>query len=58
MGEDGIPNEVWKYGGEDLVINLWSICQRIWMGEDWPQDLREGVVVPILKKGAGNKAED
>ncbi|CAD6201952.1 GSCOCG00002869001-RA-CDS, partial [Cotesia congregata] len=58
MGEDGIPNEVWKYGGEELIVELWRICQRVWEGEAWPEDWKDGVVVPILKKGDGSRVED
>lgn len=29
FGEDRIPNEVWKYGGENVLKELWRICQRV-----------------------------
>lgn len=28
LGEDGIPNEVWKYGGEGVLRELWWIIQK------------------------------
>ncbi|CAD6229117.1 GSCOCG00012085001-RA-CDS, partial [Cotesia congregata] len=58
MGEDGILNEAWKYGGEKIEIELWRICQRVWRGEGWPEDWKKGVVVPIVKKGEGRKVEE
>ncbi|XP_057322541.1 uncharacterized protein LOC130665929 [Microplitis mediator] len=58
VGDDGIPNEVWKYGGERVLVELWRICQRIWHGEKWPEDWKNGVIVPIRKKGDGTKVED
>lgn len=33
MGIDGLPNEVWKYGGERMVEWAWRICGRIWKSE-------------------------
>ena len=56
-GEDGIPSEVWKYGGEELVGSLWKICNKAWKGEEWPREWREGVVIPIIKKGEGLTVE-
>jgi len=58
MGIDGVPNEVWKYGGEETVDWIWDICDRVWKGEGWPEEWREGVVVPIKKKGKGVKIEE
>jgi len=57
VGLDGIPGEVWKHGGEELEEWVRGYYNRIWKGEGWPQDWREGVIVPILKKGGGEKAE-
>lgn len=50
-GGNDIVNEVWKYEGGE--VREWEICNRIWKGESWPEEWREGVVVPILKKGKG-----
>lgn len=58
MGIDGIPNEVWKYGGEEIREWVWKVCNKIWKGEGWPEDWKEGVVVPIIKKGQGNAVRD
>ncbi|XP_044595842.1 uncharacterized protein LOC123272891 [Cotesia glomerata] len=58
MGGDGIPNEVWKYGGETIEAELWSICQKVWRREGWPKEWNDGIVVPIKKKGLGKEASD
>jgi len=58
MGVDGIPNEAWKYGGEEIEVWIWRFCNRVWRGEGWPEEWKEGVVVPILKKGKGDKGKD
>lgn len=55
MGVDGIPNEVWRYGGEEIKKLVWGFCNKVWKGEGWPEEWKEGVVVPIVKKGKGEK---
>jgi len=57
-GGDGIPGEVWKYGGEKAEGFVWETCNRIWKGEDWIEEWSEGIVVPIKKKGEGEKVEE
>ena len=51
MGKDGIGNEVWKYGGEEIENWVWEVCNRVWKGEEWLEDWKEGVIIPIVKKG-------
>jgi len=58
MGVDEVPNEVWKYGGEDLVRWVWGLCNRIWRGEGWPEKWKEGVIVPIVKRGRREGVKD
>ncbi|XP_024871881.1 uncharacterized protein LOC112454616, partial [Temnothorax curvispinosus] len=58
MGSDGIPNEVWKFGGEVVKEWLWEVCNRVWKGEGWPEDRREGIIVPIEQKGEGKRVRD
>ncbi|CAK9810685.1 Transposon TX1 uncharacterized 149 kDa protein [Anthophora plagiata] len=57
-GGNGIPNEVWKYGGDAIRERVWEVCNRAWRGEGWPEDWSEGVVVPIVKKGERKKVEE
>ncbi|XP_077280504.1 uncharacterized protein LOC143907534 [Temnothorax americanus] len=58
LGSDGIPNEVWKFGREVVKEWLWEVCNRVWKGEGWPEDWREGIIVPIGKKGEGERVGD
>lgn len=37
VGYDGIPGEIWKYGGEDVIDWGWHFCNRMWKGEGWPE---------------------
>lgn len=58
-GIDGIPGEAWKYGGgEGLEKWAWEFCNRIWEGEEWPEEWKEGIIVPILKKGERREVRD
>ena len=50
-GGDGIPRELFQILKEDAVRVLHSICQQIWEIQQWPQDLKRSVFIPILKKG-------
>lgn len=36
-GIDEIPNKVWKYGGKELEERTWITCNRVWIGEGWPE---------------------
>ena len=47
-GSDGIPVELLTH---DAVKVLHSICQQIWKTQQWPQDEKRSVLIPIPKKG-------
>ena len=49
-GGDGIPIEL-SNPKEDAVKVLHSICQQIWKTQQWPQDWKRSVFIPIPKKG-------
>ena len=49
-GGDGIPAELIKILKDDAV-KVHSICQQIWKTQQWPQDLKRSVFIPIPKKG-------
>ena len=49
-GGDGIPVELFQILKEDAVKVLHSICQHVWKTQQWPQDWKRSVFVPILKK--------
>ena len=50
-GDDGIPVELFQLLKDDPVKVLHSICQQIWKTQQWPQDWKRSVFIPIPKKG-------
>ena len=50
-GGDGIPVELFQILKDDAVKVLHSICQQTWKTQQWPQDWKRSVFVPIPKKG-------
>ena len=50
-GGDGIAVELFKILKDDAVKVLHLICQQIWKTQQWPQDWKRLVFIPILKKG-------
>ena len=50
-GGDGIPNELFQILKGDAVKVLHSICQQTWKAQQWPQDWKKSVFIPIPKKG-------
>ena len=50
-GGDGIPAELFHILKDDAVKVLHSICQQIWKTQQWPQDWKRSVFIPIPKKG-------
>jgi len=50
-GGDGIPVELFQILKDDAVKVLHSICQQMWKTQQWPQDWKRSVFIPIPKKG-------
>ena len=50
-GGDGIPVELFQVLKADAVKVLHSICQQIWKTQQWSQDWKRSVFIPISKKG-------
>ena len=50
-GGDGIPVELFQILKDDAVKVLHSICQQIWKTQQWSQDWKRSVFIPIPKKG-------
>ena len=50
-GGDGIPVELFQIVKDDAVKVLHSICQQISKTQQWPQDWKRSVIIPIPKKG-------
>ena len=49
-GVDGIPLQLFQILKDDAVKVLYSICQQIWKTQQWPQDWKRSVFIPIQKK--------
>ena len=50
-GGDGIPVELFQILEDEAVKVLYSICQQIWKTQQWSQDWKRAVIIPIPKKG-------
>ena len=50
-GGDGIHVDLFQILKDDAVKVLHSICQQIWKTQQWPQDWKRSVFIPISKKG-------
>ena len=50
-GGYGIQDELFQIVKDDAVKVLQSICQQIWKTQQWPQDWKRSVFIPIPKKG-------
>ena len=50
-GDDGIPVEPFQILKDAAAKVLHSICQQIWKTQQWPQDWKKSVFIPIPKKG-------
>ena len=55
---DGIPVELFQILKDDAVKVLHSICQQIWKTQQWPQDWKRSVLLPILKKGSAKECSN
>ena len=49
-GGNGVPAKLFKILKDDAVKVLYSICQQIWKTQQWPQDWKRSVFIPIPKK--------
>ena len=54
-GGDGIPAELFQILEDDAVKVLYSLCQQIWKTQQWPQDWKRSVFIPIPKKGSAKE---
>ena len=50
-GSNGIPVELFQILKDDAVKVLHSVCQQIWETQQWSQDWKRSVFIPIPKKG-------
>ena len=56
-GGDGIPAELFQILKEVVKV-LHSICQQIWKTQQWPQDWKRSVFIPIPKKGKAKECSN
>ena len=57
-GGDGIPVELFQILKDNALKVLHSICQQIWKTQQWPQDWKRSVFIPIPKKGNAKEGSD
>ena len=57
-GGDGIPVELFQILKDDSVKVLQSICQQIWKTQQWPQDWKRSIFIPIPKKGHAKESSN
>ena len=57
-GGDRIPTELFQILKDDAVKVLHSICQQIWKTQQWPQDGKRSVFIPISKKGSAKERSE
>ena len=57
-GGDGTPAKLFQILKDDDVKVLHSICQQIWKTQQWPQDRKRSVFIPIPKKGNAKKCSN
>ena len=50
-GGDEIPSELLQVLKDDVVKELYSINQQIWKIQQWPQDWKRSVFIPVSKNG-------
>ena len=55
---DGIPVELFQILKDDAVKVLHSICQQIWKTQQWPQDRKRSVFIPISKKSTAKECSN
>ena len=56
-GGDGIPAELFQILKDDAVKVMHSICQQIRKTQQWPQDWKRSIFIPIPKKGSAKNAQ-
>ena len=57
-GGNGIPAELFQILKDDAVKMSYSICQQIWKTQQWPQDWKWSVFIPIPGKGNAKKCSN
>ena len=55
---DGIPDELFQILKDDALKVLHTICKQIWKTQQWPQDWKMSVFIPVPKKGNARECSD
>ena len=58
LGSDGIPVELFQILKDDAVKVLHSICQKIWKTQQWAQEWKGSIFIPISKKGSAKECSN
>lgn len=58
METDEIPGKAWRYGRKEVEEYVWRINNDVWKSRGWPERWKEGLVVPIVKKGERETVEN
>ena len=56
-GGDGVSAELFQILKDDAVKVQHSICQQVWKTQQWPQDWKRSVFIPVSKKAMPNNAQ-
>lgn len=43
---------------EEKKRKAWVVCKRVWNGEGWPEEWKEGIIIPIVKKKRGEDVRE
>ena len=54
-GSDGIPAELFKILKDDAIKVLHSTWHQIWKTQQWPEDWKRSILIPVLKKGSAKE---
>ena len=57
-GDHDIPVELYKILKDDAVKVLHSLCQQVWKTQQWPEDWKRSVCIPIPKKGSAKESSN
>ena len=57
-GSDRIPVELFQILKDDALKVLHSICQQVWKTQQWPQDWKRSVFIPVSKKGSAKECSN
>ncbi|XP_063922051.1 uncharacterized protein LOC135136618 [Zophobas morio] len=57
-GGDGIQNEAWMFGTTGVKERIWEVVDGVWKWEGFPSQWREGIIMPLFKKGQKSDAKN